>query len=114
MSSDFDDREPSIDLEAVERRGEPRGVVRDLFVDVPDAGRCQALEASRKGFFAELASPDDYVLGDIVEIGVRRGDRHITCKAEIIRKEIHPRRGIALRITHIAPVESETLKLILE
>ncbi len=114
MASDFDEQEPSIDMEAVERRGEPRGIMRDLYVTVGVAGRCEVLEASRKGFFVCVADPDAFRLRDSLDIEVERGDRMFGCRVEVIRKEVEPRVGVALRISHITPVAEETLKLMLE
>jgi hypothetical protein len=101
-------------MEAVERRGEPRGLVRDLAVTMQSGTRVAVLEASRKGFFVVADDPDSFKLGATEEIHVHQGDREIGCRTEVVRKEIHPRKGIALRIMHIAPVAEETLKQMLE
>jgi len=113
MPTDYDDKEPSLKMEAVERRGEPRGVVRDVYVTIGSGPRLQALEASRKGFFVGLDDPDSFALGAAVELRVERGDRAIGCRADVVRKEIEPRRGIAVRISHIAPVAEEELRVML-
>ena len=109
MPTDFEDKEPSLKMEAVERRGEPRGLVHGVMVELDGGAPCEALEASRKGFFVQVDEPDSYALGAAVELKASRGDRAIGCRAEVVRKEIHPRRGISLRIAHIAPVAEQTL-----
>lgn len=113
MPTDYEDKEPSLKMEAIERRGEPRGVVRNLEVSIGSDGPRQALEASRKGFFVSVEDPEAYRLGDSMEIRVYCDDVEIGCRCEVIRKEIDPRTGIALRIAHIAPVAEETLKKML-
>ncbi len=113
MPTDYEDKEPSLKMEAIERRGEPRGVVRTLKVSIGSEDPRQALEASRKGFFVSVDDPEAYRLGDSLEIRVHRDDIEIGCRCEVIRKEIDPRTGIALRIAHIAPVAEETLKKML-
>ena len=47
------------------------------------------------------------------ELRVVRDDVEIGCRGEVIRKEIDPRTGVAIRIAHIAPVAEETLKAML-
>jgi hypothetical protein len=106
---DFDDKEPSVKLEAVERRGEPRGVVRDVTVTIGGL-TLPAVEASRKGFFVTVDDPETYRLGDSHDIRVHRGDHTIGCRVEVVRKEIDPRVGVALRIAHISPVAEESLR----
>jgi len=110
MPTDYDDKEPSLKMEAIERRGEPRGVVQNLRISIGAGEPRQVLEASRKGFFVSVDDPEDYRLGDSVEIRVAREDVAIGCRCDVIRKEIDPRTGVALRIAHIAPVAEETLK----
>ncbi len=113
MPIDHDDKEPSLKMEAIERRGEPRGIVRNLKVSIGSEQPRQAVEASRKGFFVSVEDPEDYRLGDSVEIRVQRDDVGIGCRCEVTRKQLEPRKGIALRIAHIAPVAEETLKTML-
>jgi hypothetical protein len=110
MSSDFEQQEPSFRLEPVERRGEIRGLFLDLFVTLDNVGRCRAPEASRKGFFVELDEPDGLPLGASLSVAVDRGPIRFDCRVEVVRKEIDPRRGVALRIAHISPVAEEQLK----
>jgi len=114
MAPEFEDREPSLDMEEVERRGEPRGFVRDMRVEV--AGRdLEVLEASRKGLFVRLDDPESFRLGDRQEVKVTASSgASFSAKVEVVRKEIEPRRGAALRIVYLSPVAEETLKRILE
>ncbi len=114
MGTDFDEREPSLDLEEVERRGEPRGIMRDLAVTV-DGTEMRVLEASRKGVFVTSDDPDSYRLGALHEVQLSRETDGLsfTCRAEVARKEIHPRKGVVFRIIRISPVAEETFKKIL-
>lgn len=113
MPTDFEEKEPTLRMEAVERRGEPRGLMHGVRIVLEGGLECEALEASRKGFFAAVDDPEAFKLGTTMEVKVLHGDRAIGCRAEVVRKEIHPRCGVALRIAHIAPVAEETLKLML-
>ena len=108
MASDFDSQEPSLKLEAIERRGELRGPLRDMTARVRDA-EYQALEASRKGVFVAVGDPDNYRLGEILSVTLHQGDREVELKAEVARKEIHPRRGIALRILFLSAEDEARL-----
>jgi hypothetical protein len=112
--SDFDDAEPSLKLEEIERRREPRGIMSDLTVTLASGDELPALEASRKGVFVATDDPESFRLGDVQEIGVRRDHDGVNfrCRVEVARKEIHPRKGVALRIIHMTPVAEETLKRI--
>jgi hypothetical protein len=114
MGSETDDREPTLDQEEVERRREPRGFVRGMRVAV--AGQdLEVLEASRKGFFVRLDDPEIFRLGDRQEIQVTAATGEtFAARAEVVRKEIEPRRGAVLRIVHMSPVAEETLKKILD
>ncbi len=114
MGTDFDEREPSLDLEEVERRGEPRGIMRDMAVTV-EGTPLRVLEASRKGVFVTADDPDSYRLGALHDIEVSRKTDGISfqCRAEVTRKEIHPRKGVVFRIIRISPVAEETFKQIL-
>lgn len=114
MPTDFDDKEPSVVSEPVERRDAPRGLVRDVAVTLPDGRRVPTVEASRKGVFAAVDDPDAWPLGTLLDIGIERGDRRVACRAEVVRKELEPRRGVALRIAHIAPADEERLRDLLE
>jgi hypothetical protein len=95
--------EPSLTVEAVERRGEPRGLVRGLVVELTAGRQLDAVEASTKGFFARVPEPERYRLGEVHQAEVSRGPLRFRCTVEVVRKEIAPRTGIALRIVRIAP-----------
>jgi hypothetical protein len=113
MSNDFDSSEPSVQMEAIERREEPRGLVRGVQVKMPDGTEVEALEAARKGFFLPVDDPDQFRLGEALELSVSRGDHTLDCRVEVVRKEIEPRRGVATRIMYLTPVAEETLKALL-
>lgn len=116
MASEFDDKEPSLKLESVERRGEPRGIMRDLCVVTEDGLELPVLEASRKGVFVAVDDPEDFRLRATHNVTVRRKSDQVSfsCRTEVARKEIHPRCGVALRIIRLTPVAEETLKQLLE
>ncbi len=114
MTAEFDDREPSLKLEEVERRGEPRGLLSRMSVSVSGGDAHELVEASRKGLFILVDDPEQYRLGDSHDAKVSAPSASFDCKIEVVRKEIVPRRGVALRIAHMSPVAEETLKKILE
>jgi hypothetical protein len=97
--------EPAMAVEAVERRREPRGIVRGLALQVPADGghRVDAVEASSKGFFARVPDPEAFRLGDVHDVAVVRAAVTFRCTVEVVRKEIAPRPGVAFRIVRIAP-----------
>jgi hypothetical protein len=101
--------------EEVERRREPRGVFEGLKIDIltPYPASFDAVEASRRGFFVREDDPEKYTLGDIHEVRVSLRGKSITCRMEVFRKEIEPRRGVALRIAFIDPKNEEALKALL-
>ncbi len=113
MRSDDQGSEPSLRLEAIERRGELRGILPGVTVTLPDGRRCEVLEASRKGVFVNFAEPDALALGAAFEITIERGTRRFSCRTEVIRKELEPRCGIALRIVYITPSAEEMLEAML-
>jgi hypothetical protein len=103
--------------EEVERRREPRGVFPGLRIDLtaPRAASFEAVEASRRGFFVRVDDPDAYALGGAHEavISLDKQPNQVKCRLEVIRKEIEPRRGVALRIATIDPRNEELLKQLL-
>ncbi len=101
-------------MEEVERRRNTRGILRGLEIIFPDGVVLSVGDGSRKGFFVEAEDPDRFRLGEVVEVGLRRGDTGFECRVEVVRKDIHPRRGIVFRIVYITPVAEETLKALLE
>jgi hypothetical protein len=101
--------------EEVERRREPRGVFPGLEIELfgPKAARFEAVEASRRGFFVPVDDPEYYTLGEIHEANIRLRGKASVCRMEVFRKEIEPRRGIALRVAIIDPKNEEALKALL-
>ena len=108
--SDADD---SLVTEDVERRSDVRGTVHELEMTFPNNQTFSVVEASRKDFFAITTDPEAFRLGDVHEITIRHKETTFTCRVEVVRKSIHPRRGIALRLVHISPVAEELLKQVL-
>ncbi len=97
--------------EEVERRKELRGSANGLRIAFgpPIDGSFAALEASRRSFFISAEEPDRFGLGEVLEARVGTAARAATCRLEVIRKEIVPRRGVALRLVHIDPANEQTL-----
>jgi hypothetical protein len=87
----------------VERRTDVRGPVRDLEVVLPGDERVAVLEAGKRGVFVALDDPDRFALGARLEITIAWRGGAVTARAEVVRKEIDPRRGIALLIMHMSP-----------
>jgi hypothetical protein len=103
-----------IKQEEIERRREVRGVFHGLkLILAPEGKVYEVEEASMKAFFIVLDNPDQYALGESREATVTRGEGRVHCRLEVIRKEIQPRRGVALRILHIDPRNEQSLKTIL-
>lgn len=100
-------------LENVERRRVIRGIMHELEITFPNAQTFSVAEASRKDFFALTNDPEAFKLGSVHEISIRHKETSFSCRVEVVRKSIHPRSGIALRLVHITPVAEETLKLVL-
>lgn len=110
MKRDFERDEPSLRVGDIERRNDPRGIVRDLHVVLADGVKAEGIEASPKGFFISLQDPDALGLGTTQSVKVSWRGTEFECRVEVIRKEIEPRRGVALRIVHITPVAEETFR----
>ena len=87
----------------VERRTDLRGPVRDLEVTLPGGERAVVLEAGRRGVFVALDDPDRFALGTRLEITITGRGGSAAARADVVRKEIDPRRGIALLIIHMSP-----------
>jgi hypothetical protein len=114
MASDFDSSEPSVLVEMVERRGELRGLACDVQVAIGDLEPCPAVEMSRKGVFVAVREPDVFPLGQMYALTIWDRERRLSCRAEVVRKETEPRRGIALRIDVISPDDEAALVAILD
>jgi hypothetical protein len=100
--------------EEVERRAEPRGVIHGLAISAPGDRHLEVLEVSRKGFFVAIDNPEVFLLGDTFDVAVTYHEVRFTCRVEVVRKEIRPRRGVALRTVHLAPAAEESLARILD
>lgn len=96
-------REPSVIVEEVERRLEARGPVRDLVASLPGEPRLAVLEAGRRGVFVAHDDPDRYPLGARLDLTLVGRGRTVAARAEVVRKDLQPRRGLALLIVHMAP-----------
>jgi hypothetical protein len=95
MAPGFDDE--------VERRAGVRGPVRDLWAELPGGAKVAVLEAGTKGIFVAQDDPDGVALGARMEIVIVGASGRAAARCEVIRKEIQPRRGIALLIVHMTP-----------
>lgn len=91
------------DDDLVERRTDLRGPVRDLECVLPDGERLPVLEAGRRGVFVALRDPDRLALGARLDVEITSRGRRAALRVEVIRKEIDPRRGIALLVVHMSP-----------
>lgn len=97
----------------VERRTDLRGPVRDLEVTLPGDERVAVLEAGKRGVFVALDDPDRFALGARLDVTIA-GRGHIAAgRAEVVRKEIDPRRGIALLIVHMSPAAATAYQAML-
>jgi hypothetical protein len=84
--------------------------VSDLFADLPGGVRTPVLEAGTRGVFVGVDDPDAFALGARLEVTIRGAAGVAAAKVEVIRKEIDPRRGIALLIVHMAPAADATYR----
>jgi hypothetical protein len=102
-------------VEEVERRREVRGLVRGIQIALlaPREATFEAVEASRQSFFVPVADPEQFRLGDVFDARVQHEGRSARCRLEVIRKQIEPRSGIALRLAHIDPENEDALRAIL-
>lgn len=100
---DFIGTEPSLVLESIERRTQVRGPVRDLVATLPGGDEATLLEAGRRDMFVALDDPDRFALGAKLELTITDGRKKTRCKVEVVRKEIAPRRGVAVLIVHMSP-----------
>ena len=103
-----------VKAEDIERRRELRTELPGMKITLAGReGAFTVLEASRRGFFVRCTHPDTFALAEIHDAEITLDDKCARCRLEVIRKEIEPRRGIALRIAYIDPRNEETLKAIL-
>ncbi len=102
MASDFR-RGSSFVGEDVERRSRVRGPVRDLAVELPGGATAVVAEAGDTAIFIEQDDPDALALGARLEIVIVGASGRAAARVEVVRKEIQPRRGVALLLVHLAP-----------
>ncbi|MCE9576858.1 MAG: hypothetical protein K8W52_27175 [Deltaproteobacteria bacterium] len=102
MASD-NRRETTFVGEDVERRSRVRGPVRDLVAELPGGAHAVVTEAGDTAIFIEQADPDALALGARLEIVIVGAGGRAPARVEVVRKEIHPRRGVALLLVHLAP-----------
>jgi hypothetical protein len=105
--SDFP-RRPSFVAENVERRTGVRGPVKGLRCALPAGRSALVLEAGRRGVFIEVDDPDSFALGARLDVVISGPDGNAAARVDVVRKEIDPRRGIALLIVHMSPAAEET------
>lgn len=101
MGADLPDDED----DDVERRNNLRGPVAGLGLTavIGDLPAAPIVEAGRKALFVELPDPDILPLGVPTEAVLIGPHRRALARVDVIRKEIAPRRGVALLIVHLAP-----------
>jgi hypothetical protein len=97
----------------VERRTDLRGPVRDLEVTLPGDERVAVLEAGKRGVFVALDDPDRFPLGARLEVTIAGRGQTAAGRAEVVRKEIDPRRGVALLIVHMSPAAAAAYEAML-
>jgi hypothetical protein len=110
-SGDFG-REPTLVEEEIERRLAVRGPRKDLTATVGGI-KASVLEAGHKGLFVGLADPDQLALGARIDVTIEGNGKKASGKAEVVRKEIHPRRGVALLIVHLSPTAEAAYRAML-
>jgi len=104
-----DDDLPSAE---VERRREPRGLFPGLSLSI--AGRSHpVLEASRRGFFLQVHDPESMALGKSHPATLTYQEQRLDLSVEVVRKEIDPRRGIAVRVVAASRETDEALRRML-
>jgi len=96
------------DDDDVERRHNLRGPVAGLMAVIGALPAAPILEAGKKALFVELPDPDILPLGVPTEAVLIGPGRRALARVDVIRKEIAPRRGVALLIVHLAPADEET------
>lgn len=98
--------------EDVERRKGVRGPVKDLIALLPGGVRAAVLEAGGKNVFVAVDDPDAFALGARWEIAITGAQGKAAARVELVRKEIQPRKGIALLIVHMAPADEATYRVL--
>jgi len=95
------------DEDEVERRGGVRGPVVGLTAAVGGLPPAPILEAGRTALFVALDEPDVLPLGELTTASLAGRGRTARAQVDVIRKEVSPRRGVALLIVHMAPADEE-------
>lgn len=95
------------EADEVERRGNLRGPVAGLMCAVGGLAAAPILEAGRTALFVELPDPDVLPLGHPTEAVLMGPLGRALARVDVIRKEIAPRRGVALLIIHLSPADEE-------
>lgn len=98
---------PDDDGDDVERRGGVRGPVSGLLAAVGGLPAAPIIEAGTKALFVELPDPDILPLGVPTDAVLLGPTRRALARVDVIRKEIAPRRGIALLIVSMSPADEE-------
>lgn len=96
-----------IDDDDVERRGGVRGPVTGMMAVIANLPAAPILEAGTKALFVELPDPDILPLGVPTECVLIAPNRRAHARVDVIRKEIAPRRGVALLIVSMSPADEE-------
>lgn len=98
------------DSDDVERRGNVRGPVaaRGLMAAIGRLPAAPIVEAGPKALFVELPDPDTLPLGVPTEAVLISATGRALARVDVIRKEIAPRRGVALLIVHLSPTDEAT------
>lgn len=111
----LEDEDDLVANESVERRGEPRGNYHGLraVLREPPLGEVAVPDASRAGFFAELAHPDSIALGAELKVELHYKDRNAIVQVRVIRKELEPRHGIAVIISEADPADGARYRALL-
>lgn len=105
---------PSFIAQPLERRTGVRGPVKGLRCALPGGKSADVVEAGRRGVFVEVPDPDAYPLGARLDVVISAADGNAAARVEVIRKEIDPRRGVALLIVHMSPAAEEVYAAWLE
>jgi hypothetical protein len=100
-------------LDDVERRGGPRGPVSAMMAVIGDLPAAPVVEAGTKALFVELPDPDILPLGVPTECVIIAPTRRAHARVDVIRKEIAPRRGVALLIVSMSPADEEAWQAML-
>jgi hypothetical protein len=111
----LDDDDERLEAEEVERRRGLRAPVPGLRITLisPRAASFEAVEASARSLFVRVADPEGFRLGEVFDGAIEHGARRSSLRLEVIRKESHPRAGVALRVAAIDPQNQIVLEEIL-